>query len=220
MPPCRNATILNYLNVKERGCHYLLQDFSTPQCPPSLTPQYLTILMSKRGDAIIFCRILAPPNAPPPSQTPQYNILMTGRGGRQMSRKKLNKNSVTNLVRWWGGGGALKSKYSQTKNMTTFSFYSFKFLKISLYIIFLNLWLDFGAPLRAAPGGSCPSPAPPRYATGYMHMCGKTQPHVYVWYNLVTYICVVQLSYMHSVANLAALGCVRFCFLTCKIWPF
>ena len=65
-----------------------------PQCPPPLTPQYLTISMTERGralplvgfwrlpmpmmsqyltillterrGAIIFCRILAPLNAPPP----------------------------------------------------------------------------------------------------------------------------------------------------------
>ena len=50
--------------------------------PPSLqTSQYLTILMTERGGAIIFCRILAPPNAPPPPQTSQYlTILMIERG--------------------------------------------------------------------------------------------------------------------------------------------
>ena len=46
------------------------------QCPPPLTPQYLTILMTVRGGTI-FCRVLAPP-----PQTPQYlTILMTERGG-------------------------------------------------------------------------------------------------------------------------------------------
>ena len=39
--------------------------------------------MTKRGDAIIFCGILAPPHAtPPPPPTPQYLfILMTERVG-------------------------------------------------------------------------------------------------------------------------------------------
>ena len=37
--------------------------------------------MTERGGAIIFCSILAPPNAPP-SQTQQYlTILVTGSGG-------------------------------------------------------------------------------------------------------------------------------------------
>ena len=45
--------------------------------------------------------------------------------------------------------------------MTTFSSFSFRIIKISPYIIFfLNLWQDFGDPLRAVPGGRCP-PAPP-----------------------------------------------------------
>ena len=49
--------------------------------PPPLTPKYLTILMTERGGAIVFCRILAPPNDPPPLQTPQYlTILQTERG--------------------------------------------------------------------------------------------------------------------------------------------
>ena len=50
-----------------------------PPMPPPLTPQYLTILMTERGGAIIFCRNLEPPNdPPPPPHTPQYlTILMT-----------------------------------------------------------------------------------------------------------------------------------------------
>ena len=48
--------------------------------PPPLTPKYLTILKTERWGAIVFCRILAPPNDPPP-QTPQYlTILQTERG--------------------------------------------------------------------------------------------------------------------------------------------
>ena len=54
--------------------------------PPLQTQQYLTILMTGRGGAIIFCRILAPLNAPLP-QTQQYlTILMTGRGGALICR--------------------------------------------------------------------------------------------------------------------------------------
>ena len=37
-----------------------------PMPPPPMTPQYLTILMTGRRGAIIFCRTLAPLNAPPP----------------------------------------------------------------------------------------------------------------------------------------------------------
>ena len=41
--------------------------------------------------------------------------------------------------------------------MTTFSFYSFRIIKkFSIYKFKKKLWQDFGAPLRAAPGGSCP----------------------------------------------------------------
>ena len=44
-------------------------------------PQYLTMLMTVRGSAIIFCRSLAPPMTPPP-QTLQYlTILMIEKGG-------------------------------------------------------------------------------------------------------------------------------------------
>ena len=102
MPPPPDATILNYLNDRERGRYYLLWDFVAPPPPMSgggpdatilnylndregvgaplsfvgfwrppmpprrPTPQYLAILMTERGGAIIFCGILAPPNAPPP----------------------------------------------------------------------------------------------------------------------------------------------------------
>ena len=47
--------------------------------------------------------------------------------------------------------------------MTTFSLCFSDFFKLLNIYIFLILWQDFGAPLRAAPGGSCP----PRYATGW-----------------------------------------------------
>ena len=46
--------------------------------PPLLTPQYLTILMTVRGGATIFCRILPPP--PPPDAT-ILNYLNDREGG-------------------------------------------------------------------------------------------------------------------------------------------
>ena len=54
--------------------------------PPPLTPQYLTILMTERGDAIIFCRILAPPppppmTSPPPPDCTILNYLTDRKGG-------------------------------------------------------------------------------------------------------------------------------------------
>ena len=78
-PPSPDATILNYLNDRERGdaiifCKNLapaLMPRNAP--PPPLTPQYLTILMTKRGDAIIYCMILAPP--PPNAPSPDVTIL-------------------------------------------------------------------------------------------------------------------------------------------------
>ena len=33
-PPSHDATILNYLNDRERGRHYFLSHFGAPQCPP------------------------------------------------------------------------------------------------------------------------------------------------------------------------------------------
>ena len=41
------------------------------------------------------------------------------------------------------------------------------FFNFSLNKFLKRPWQDFGAPLRAAPGGRCPPcPPPPRYATG------------------------------------------------------
>ena len=77
-PPPPEATILNYLTDRKRGGGRALP-FVGFWRPPM--PQYLTNLMTERGDAIIFCRILAPP--PSPDAT-NLTILMTGRrGGRQ-----------------------------------------------------------------------------------------------------------------------------------------
>ena len=67
-PPPPDATILNYLNDRERGALLLFVRFwRPPMTPPPQTPQYFTILMTEReGAPLSFCRILAPPNAPPP----------------------------------------------------------------------------------------------------------------------------------------------------------
>ena len=78
--PSPDASILNYLDDRERRRHYLCRILAPPMPPPPMTPQYLTILMTEReGGAIILCRISAPPSPP---QTPEYlTILMTERGG-------------------------------------------------------------------------------------------------------------------------------------------
>ena len=65
-----------YLTIlgAERGRHYVCRILASPMPPPP--PSNDATILSypngrERGGAIIFCRILAPPNAPP-SQTPQY----------------------------------------------------------------------------------------------------------------------------------------------------
>ena len=80
MPPPPLPQTPQYLTIlmTERGRHYLCRILTLPIHPLPLAPQYCSILMTERGGAIIFCRILAPPIAPPPPQTPQYlTILMT-----------------------------------------------------------------------------------------------------------------------------------------------
>ena len=96
-PPPHDSKILYYLNDRDEGRYYFCRILAPP---PPLTPQYLTILMTKtfipdnlqlpivgfwrplpppshdattltilmteRRGAIMFCRILAPLNAPPP----------------------------------------------------------------------------------------------------------------------------------------------------------
>ena len=47
------------------------------------------------------------------------------------------------------------------KKMTTFSFYSFRFLKISPYINFKNFWAEFWRPPPGDARGQMPPPAPP-----------------------------------------------------------
>ena len=89
-----DSKMLYYFNDRDGRSYYFGGILAPPQCPPPLTPQYLTILMTERGralplvgfwglpmpmmsqyltilmterkGAIIFCRILAPLNAPPP----------------------------------------------------------------------------------------------------------------------------------------------------------
>ena len=67
-----------YLNDRDRGGG----DLAPPNAPPPLTQHYLTILMTERGGAIIFCRILATP--PPQCPRPDATILnyLTDREGR------------------------------------------------------------------------------------------------------------------------------------------
>ena len=80
-----------------------------PPIPPSQTPQYLTILMTERGGAIIFCRILAPPNAPPSS--PDVTVLnyfddREKGGGSQLQYPVISKYiRILLLIMWAGGGG-------------------------------------------------------------------------------------------------------------------
>ena len=83
MPPLSpDATILKYLNDREERALPFV-GFWRPQCPPGppMTPQYLTILMTERRGAIIFCRILAPLNAPPPDATTLNYLNHRGGGG-------------------------------------------------------------------------------------------------------------------------------------------
>ena len=66
-PPLRStdAKLLNYLNDREGGggCAIIFCRILTP-LPLPQTPHYLPILMTERGGAIIFYRILAPPMPP------------------------------------------------------------------------------------------------------------------------------------------------------------
>ena len=65
--PSPNATILNYLNDREKGRHYFFVGFCPPNAPQ--TTPYLTSLMTEIGGTIIFCRVLAPHNATSPDAT-------------------------------------------------------------------------------------------------------------------------------------------------------
>ena len=90
-PPPPDVTILNYLTDREGGAAGIpfCRILAPPNAPPSPDSTMLNYLNDREGGAIIFCRILAPP--PPLPQTPQYlTILMTGRKGAPISCKKLN----------------------------------------------------------------------------------------------------------------------------------
>ena len=66
--------------------------------------------------------------------------------------------------------------YSQTKNMTTFSFNSFKFFfyfLLIMYIFFLKSLAGFWRPPPGGTRGQLPPCPPPRYATGKRVKCGS-----------------------------------------------
>ena len=65
-PPPPNPKIFTILMTEMRDVIIFVGFWGPPICPPSLTPQYLTILVTVRGGAVIFCRILPPP---PPDAT-------------------------------------------------------------------------------------------------------------------------------------------------------
>ena len=79
--PTPDATILNYFNDRDGGRQYFCRILAPPPPthfpPPPLAPQYLTILMTERGGAIIFLGFWCPP----PTQTPQYLTLSNLGGG-------------------------------------------------------------------------------------------------------------------------------------------
>ena len=66
-PPSPYATILIYLNDREGTPLSFVEFYRLSNAPPHTppTPQCLFLLMTER-DAIIFCKILTPLNAPAP----------------------------------------------------------------------------------------------------------------------------------------------------------
>ena len=77
---------LQYLTilVTVRGGAIIFCRILAPPPPDTTILNYLND--RERGGAIIFCRILAPPNDPPPPQMPQtLTILMTEREGVPLS---------------------------------------------------------------------------------------------------------------------------------------
>ena len=84
-PPPPDATILNYLRDREGAGITFSRILAPPNAlPPPPTPQYLTILMTERGGAIILCRTLPPP--PSPDATILNDLNDSERGwGRQYS---------------------------------------------------------------------------------------------------------------------------------------
>ena len=87
-PPSPDATILNYLNDRERRATLSFVGFCRPPMtpPPPQTSQYLTILLTGGGGApmgITFCRILAPQC--PPSLDPTILNYLNNREGVPLS---------------------------------------------------------------------------------------------------------------------------------------
>ena len=80
MPPPHDSKILYYLNDRDEGRYYFCRILAPPPPnAPSLTLQYLTILMIERGGCHY---LLSDFGAPPTPQTSQYlTILLTERGG-------------------------------------------------------------------------------------------------------------------------------------------
>ena len=72
-PPPHDSKILYYRNDRDEGRYYFYRILAPPPPPMShplpLTPQYLTILMTERGGAIIFVGFCVPQSPPPPDAT-------------------------------------------------------------------------------------------------------------------------------------------------------
>ena len=68
-PSPQTPQFLTIVMPAREGDAIIFVGFWRPPAPTMLIN--ITIIMTERGGAIIICRILAPPNAPPP-QTPQY----------------------------------------------------------------------------------------------------------------------------------------------------
>ena len=66
-------TILNYLNDRERACHYFCRILAHPPPRPPPTPQCLTTLMTESAWVpLSFVGFWRPLMTPPPPQTVQY----------------------------------------------------------------------------------------------------------------------------------------------------
>ena len=82
-PPPQMTQYLTILMTERGGAPLsFLKDFNAPQCPPPPTiPKYFTILMTEMRDSY-FCRILAPPNAPPSPDAKILNYVNDRERGR------------------------------------------------------------------------------------------------------------------------------------------
>ena len=80
-------------------------------------------------------------------------------------------------------GGGAKIQNMMTKLI--FSVFFQIFQNFSIYKLKKILWHDFGAPLRAAPGGRCPPLPPPRYATVLLYTVATKIKDVQFVYKLV-----------------------------------